>query len=481
MHSRIVTLLLLPLLLAGCFAMRPSRGGGQTTFQPPRELRPADVALPAGYSIEVVARDLTFPSGVAFDAAGTPHVVEAGYSYGEVWTTPRLLRIEAGGRATVIATGGNNGPWNGVTFHDGHFWVAEGGQREGGRILRISPAGEISAVVSDLPSLGDHHTNGPAVGADGWIYFAQGTATNSGVVGVDNAEFGWLHRYPRFHDVPCRDVTLAGRNFTSSNPLEGATSARVSTGAFIPFGTTTVAGQVIPGRIPCNGAVMRIRSDGTGLELFAWGLRNPFGLAFTADGRLFVTDNGYDSRGSRPVFGAGDLLREVRQGEWYGWPDYFGHIRLGASFTPPGGETLEPLLSETPGEPPRAAATLAVHSASTGFDFDRHGRFGPAGLAYIAQFGDMAPGVGKVMSPAGFKVVRVNPETGVIEDFAVNRGRTSGPASLLNHGGLERPVAARFDPAGSALYVVDFGVMTMTERGPSPRGETGVLWRITRP
>jgi len=91
----------------------------------------------------------------------------------------------------------------------------------------------------------------------------------------------------------------------------------------------------------------------------------------------------------------------------------------------------------------------------------------------------MAPNVGKVMSPVGFKVVRVNVQTGVIEDFAENRGKTNGPASRLGTGGLERPVAARFDPAGTALYVVDFGVLTMG-RNPQPRTGTGVLWRITR-
>jgi sugar lactone lactonase YvrE len=92
----------------------------------------------------------------------------------------------------------------------------------------------------------------------------------------------------------------------------------------------------------------------------------------------------------------------------------------------------------------------------------------------------MAPKVGKVLSPVGFKVVRVNPSTGVIRDFAVNRGKTNGPASRIGGGGLERPVAARFSPDGSALYVVDFGVMTVSERGPAPRPNTGVLWRITR-
>ena len=82
--------------------------------------------------------------------------------------------------------------------------------------------------------------------------------------------------------------------------------------------------------------------------------------------------------------------------------------------------------------------------------------------------------------PVGYKVVRVDVGSGVIEDFAANRGATNGPASRLGTGGLERPIAARFDPTGTALYVVDFGVLTMTSKGSTPHPGTGVLWRITR-
>jgi hypothetical protein len=74
----------------------------------------------------------------------------------------------------------------------------------------------------------------------------------------------------------------------------------------------------------------------------------------------------------------------------------------------------------------------------------------------------------------------VDVESGVVEDFAVNRGRRNGPASLVGGGGLERPVAVRFDPTGTALWVVDFGVLTHDAEGATPREGTGVLWRIVR-
>lgn len=475
------TLLALGLLpaLTGCFATLPSSGGGQTGFDGVRTADPADVALPAGYRAEVVARGLTFPTGVAFDDAGRVYVLEAGYSYGEAWTIPRLLAVEADATLREVARG-DNPPWNGVAFHAGAFFVAEGGQREGGRILRITPGGEVTALVEDLPSLGDHHTNGPAVGPDGWIYFGQGTATNSGVVGPDNFQFGWLRRHPEFHDVPCEDVRLAGESFTSDNPLTDDPADRVTTGAYSPFGTATEAGRTVPGRVPCSGSVLRVRPEGGAVELVAWGLRNPFGLAFAPDGRLWVTENGFDQRGSRPVFGTGDVLWAIEPGAWYGWPDFAqGKPLTDAGFSQGGNPPLRPLLAEPPGEPPEPAAVFGVHSSANGFDVSRSEGFGHVGELFVAHFGDMAPGVGKVLGPVGFKVSRVDPETGRIEDFAVNR-RDKGPASRVGGGGLERPVAARFDPSGESLYVVDFGVMTVDRTGPKPRPETGVLWRIVR-
>ena len=477
----VTCLSILAVVSAGCYAMRGSSGGGQTNWSPPRHVSAGDVAVPPGYRIDAIASGLTFPVGVTFDDAGRVFVVESGYSYGEVWTTPRLVRLEDTGAVTPVASGDRNGPWNGVTFHEGAFYIAEGGELEGGRILRITPQGAITPLISNLPSMGDHHTNGPAIGPDGAIYFGQGTATNSAVVGEDNASFGWLTRHPAFHDVPCHDVTLTGQNFTTANPLTPDGADRAITGAFSPFGTETKAGQIIKGAVPCNGAIMKIPRAGGAPELVASGFRNPFGLAFSPDGQLYVTDNSYDERGSRPIWGTGDMLIAVKPGTWYGWPDFFGDQPVtGDMHDPPGDPRPQFLLSNHPNVPPKPVAKLGVHSSSDGLDFSRSDAFGHVGEAFIAQFGDMAPAAGKVLRPVGFKVVRVDVKTGVVEDFAVNRGSTNGPASRLRSGGLERPVAVRFDSTGQSLYVVDFGVMLLGARGPSPQQGTGVVWRITR-
>lgn len=467
-------------LASGCYVLRPSSGGAEASGGDNRVVDSADVALPAGYRIEVIASGLTFPTGATFDDRGILHVVESGYSYGEVWTTPQLLRIE-NGKATPIAKGERNGPWTGVAYHDGAFFVAEGGVLEGGRILRIEPDGRVQVIVDGLPSHGDHHTDGPVVSRDGWIYFGQGTASNSGVVGEDNAKFGWVRRKPQFHDIPGADVVLNGRNFETKDVINTNSHARVLTGAFVPFGTATASNQVIKGQVKCSGSVLRVRPDGSDLQLVAWGLRNPFGLAFAANGELYATDNGYDERGSRPIWGSPDVLWQVEQGIWYGWPDFSAGEPLNTKhFDAPGKPRPEFLLAKHPNPIPEPVATFGVHASANGIDFCTNAAFGYAGEAFVALFGDQAPTVGKTLHPVGFKVVRVDTRRRIVEDFAVNRGRRGGPASALGTGGLERPVAVKFSPAGDALFIVDFGILHQDKRGAHPKMGTGIIWRVTR-
>ena len=478
--------MLLALVLSGCFRLLPTEGGGLTTFEGPREVDTSDVALLPGYRIEPVAVGLTFPTGVAFDADGTVYVTEAGYSYGDGRGTPRLLRVEANGRTEEVARG-TDPPWTGVTYAPEHgaFFIT-GGHFEGGKLLRIPPGGETTVLVDGLPSLGDHHTNGPVV-MDGWVYFGQGTATNAAVIGLDNFVLGWPERYPGFHDVPCADVVLQGKNFRTDNPLTPDEDDEALTGPYKPFAEPAEPGEVVEGRTRCSGAVLRVRPDGTQLEVVAWGLRNPFGLAAAPDGSLYVSENQYDVRGSRPVFGTGDLLWQIEPGRpegtpapWFGWPDYWAGVPLTEGFEAPGEPEPGFVLREHPGTPPSPVAQLGVHASANGLDVSRSTSFGFEGHVFIAEFGDNVPAVGKALAPVGYKIVRVDPETGTVHDFAVNRGGTNGPASWLGTGGLERPIAARFNPDGTALYVVDFGVMTMQGGNYGPRPGTGVLWKITR-
>ncbi|HWI55834.1 MAG TPA: hypothetical protein VNZ22_01310, partial [Bacillota bacterium] len=181
-----------------------------------------------------------------------------------------------------------------------------------------------------------------------------------------------------------------------------------------------------------------------------------------------------------PVWGAPDVLWAIQPGTWYGWPDFSAGMPLNLHrFKPPFKVQPQFLLATHPNAPPKPAATFAVHSSADGFDFSHNRALGHVGQAFVAVFGGQAPTVGKVLHSVGAKVVRVNVDNGVVEEFAVSKGKINGPASKIGSGGLERPVAARFNPRGDALYIVDFGVMLQDKKGSHPQPGTGVLWRIT--
>jgi len=443
-------------LLSGCYALGASDGGGQNvTFSGPRRVNPGDVAVPPGYKVSVVATGLNFPTGVCCDGEGNVFVTEQ---------SGRLLRINPDGTQSVIATG-TDSPWSGVVFAQNAFFVATNG-----RILKITPEGKQTVLVDNLPTLGDFQTTGPAVADDGTVYFGEGAATNSGVVGPDNS--AWITTFPQFHDIPAMDVKLNGVNVRSGADVTGAYSA---------YGTPTAPGQVIPAQVPATGCIMKIPAGGGDVALVAWGLRDPAGLAIAPDGRLFATERSYEVRGSRPVSGAADLLWAIEPGVWYGWPDYCGDEPLTWTdkFAAPNQPAPQMLLASHPNDPPMPAARLPVHGDVGGVDFCRSGLFGHAGEAFVAEFGDVAPLDGRVLGPVGFNVSRINAATGVIHVLAANKGAGNGPASKLGTAGLERPIAVRFDPSGQTLYVVDYGVVTVTDH-LNAVANTGVLWKITR-
>ena len=284
------------------------------------------------------------PVHCSFDERGFCYVTECGY---KIESRPRILRVN-------VETGDvdlffelpeerwfQTGAMTGGCWHDGYFYVGNTDT-----IFRIDREGRIEDVVTGLPGRGDHQANYPIVGPPGKLYFTVGATTNTGVVGPDNWNYEWLRHFPDVHDVPGQDVTLVGTNFESIDVrAEGRDGGRVSTGAFVPYATPTEEAQVIRGDVKCNGSVLRCNPDGSELELLAWGFRNPFGKAFSPEGRLFLTDHGVDERGHRHIFGDLEDLYEVEPGRWYGWPDFASGIRLDDARWGRRGGGREPLLA----------------------------------------------------------------------------------------------------------------------------------------
>lgn len=446
-------------------------GAGPSAPRAGHILQATELQLPDGYRAEIVANGLSFASSVAVGADGTVYVAEAGFSYGLVTAPARVLRVGPDGTTAVVAEG-FIGPVAGLAVHDGQLFVSHRNT-----ISRVDIAtGARTDIITGLPSLGDHYNENIAIGPDNKLYITQGSATESGVVGPDNYFFGWLQMAPQFHDIPCRDLTLAGVNHPSGNPLTPDVSDTATTGAFLPFGTPSTPGQVVQGQAMCNGAVLRANLDGSGLEVFADGFRNNYGLAFTPDGRLFTTEQGPDGRGSRPV-GGPDNLYEVVQGGWYGWPDFYGGVPVTDPSRAPerhGMVIAQSVLLNPPPLAGRPFAQFENHATAVGLDFSRSEAFAPMGRAFVALFGDLTPASNEgVPRRAGQQVVMVTP-AGTVQPFLTSPAAT--PTGHL----VFRPTDATFDPSGDALYVTHFGQVIAVPGGIAPAPGTGALIRITR-
>jgi glucose/arabinose dehydrogenase len=405
---------------------------------------------------------------MAIDGEDNIYVAESGYSYGPKTNIARILVVSPEGNITEVARGFEP-PLNGMALKGNKLYVSHRG-----KITEFDlKTGKRRDLVTGLPSLGDHQNNDLLFGPDGALYFGQGTATNAGVVGWDNFVYAWADRYPKFHDVPSRDFTMTGENYRSLDLKKANPAAKKTTGAFIAFGQKRKRGEVVKKEVPASGAIHRLDLTTGNLSIVADGLRNPYGLAISPGGTIFTTNLGYDDRGVRSVKGSPDWLVKIRQGAWYGWPDYAGTVPLTDDrFASTRGINRKPLIAS----PPRVEPPLSTFPA----------HYSPMKLAYapknfpaqgvlVASFGDAQPLTEDLPDLVPTGVIRVNDSNGSFEWFIKNKRRTR--AGRLGDG-LKRTIDVKFNQEGNALYILDFGVVEFTDMAPNAIPKTGVLWKV---
>jgi glucose/arabinose dehydrogenase len=474
-------------MLAGPVAAAAAAWGqeGEVSETPAFELPlipppdPRAVRVPDGFQADLVAYDLTYPTSVEIDDAGNLLIAESGFFWGDEIAPARVRLLAPGSDRFETLLDQLNGPVTDLLWVRDRLFISHRGK------ISALVRGELRDVVTGLPSLGDHQNNALSYGPDGKLYFGQGTATNSGVVGPDNFAMGWLARHPEFHDHPAGQITLRGQQFESLNPLalRTAAPAMVATSAFVPFGNVAYEGMVVGGSNKANGTVLRVNPDGTDLEVVAWGLRNPLGVGWSPDHTLYATDLGFDERGSRPIANAPDALWRIRAGAWYGWPDFAaGQPVTQPQFQRRGRPSLEFVLAA---HPPieRPLLGFRPHTGTAKFDFSRRPAFGRDQM-YLALMGDLVPLTGEKADHSSHRVVRVDLRTMEVHPFFYSPGYV-GERGLqyVATPGLRRPIDVVFAPRGEAMYVVDLGaaVVLNTAAGPIPRPfpATGAVWRIT--
>jgi glucose/arabinose dehydrogenase len=405
------------------------------------------------------------------------------------------------------------------------------GNNNSSRIVIVNPmTGQVTPFITNLPT-GDHPTEQLAF-KDGWIYWSQGSTTNSGVVGLDNGSG------QNQSDIPCQDITLSQNTFASGNGI--FTSGYSAFGVTNPGGTVpaffnSFTGQVRQG--VCDGAILRAQlSNPNNIQAFSWGYRNPYAIRFPPKdhplyGGILAGMDGADERGNRPSNNAPDELHLGRQNpdgspDYHGWPDRYGGLPTSqAVFNPIGGPNddvcpppfsqatclanlqaandipIRDVLAAPPQQITGPLANEAADSSYTGIDFVPDAFVGgpvqPGAALYSLEgdFGFSPPNSNDPAGEIGHEVKLINfnqlPDTPLalkVQRFAHNTSPFVQAFTQDGVNGFNRPTQLRFGPDGCA-YIADYGaVRDLSDDshfvGPPANGPlvqipgTGVIWKI---
>jgi glucose/arabinose dehydrogenase len=538
--------------------------GGEAVFYNPADGE--DIIVPLGYKVEALIKNLNFPTAIAFvgnkdkfqiivleSGTGLPGAcndpTRTGPVFGRFSATNPFhpgIRIfnKNGGEITTTRLGTPtaqgrgfqpDGPAIGLAFEhefqggtlfgtDSNQGVrgAPGSGNNTSRIVTIDlRSGTVTPFITGLPT-GDHPTEQILV-KDGFVFWSQGSATNSGVTGHDNGGGG------NQHEIACQPITLSNNLFDSGDGHLSSGYSRHNQrrpGEVVqPFEDATRTGM-------CTGAILRAKihskDPGGTVEPVSWGYRNPFGIRFAPDdhpleGCIFVTENGEDERGARPTNNAPDRLHCARQNpdgspDYHGWPDRFGFLdSKQAIFNPQGGpaddlcpgfpvcnaalfappQTPVGHVLASPPQPP--VAPLAIEPtdvAAVGPDFApksfAHGVV-RRGAAFVAREGDFGFSPRNGTPIVGHDIELVNfsrkgePLQLELSRFAFNcrqqfqshsadgspicnsdADADTAQAFAHNLRGINRPLTVMFGP-DDALYLVDYGAVRDFGRSDSAK------------
>src|SRR5215831_9891869 len=356
-----------------------------------------DIILPAGFKVSIFRAGLNFPTGIAFLSHGNGFdvfVLESRHNlpnkYNEQKSfgtgqfdpknpfTPDILVFDQSGTTllrTLAKPTANDGfqpagPAVDIGFEGGVLggrrFITDtnqathaAGQNNSSRIVTVDPmTGHVTPFIIGLPT-GDHPTEQLAFKGE-FIYWSQGSTTNSGVVGRDNG--GGANQ----QDIPCQDIVLSQNVFDSGGG--------VKTSGYSPFGTqrkgaTVRAFESAAHQGVCDGAILRAQlnpkknqNPADTIQPFSWGYRNGYAIAFAPNdhalkGGLIVGEDGADERGARPSNNAPDALHLARQNadgtpDYHGWPDRFGFLPSSQAVFNPVGGPADDLCVADPMNPP---------------------------------------------------------------------------------------------------------------------------------
>jgi glucose/arabinose dehydrogenase len=367
---------------------------------------------------EIRIQDLSRP--FATRSAGNPPLV-----------TPRppsgQLHVPPGFRLSLLTNDIRN-PRNMVQAPDGDIFVAETGA---GRItiLRMEPNGTLSARFVFAKGLNEPF--GLAFHGDS-LYVGDVDAV---------VRFPYRNGQTAAGGPPQKIASLPDGGHSTRNVIFNRDGSKM----FVSIGS---ASNVSP-EDPPRAAVMEYNPDGSGRRVFAWGLRNPVGLAWNrATGALWTAVNERDGLGDDLV---PDFVTSLREGGFYGWP--YAYL----------GNHADPRRNERPDLLSKAIVPdvlIQSHSAPLGLVFYEGSMFPQQyrGSAFVAFHGSW-----NRSKRTGYKVIAIpfrnGAPAGGYDDFVA--GWSTDPDSRFVWG---RPVG---------LLVLADGSLLISDDGAN------AIWRVT--
>ncbi len=241
---------------------------------------------------------------------------------------PQNFPSSAGNLAVETIAGGLVHPWSLAFLPDGRMLVTE----RPGRMRIVTRAGQLSPPLAGVPEVYAQSQAGlmdVILGRDfetnRTIYFcyAEPADGGGGRIAVAHAQLEENGRTPRLVAV----TTIFRQRGPASRGLNiGCRIVQAGDGnLFVTLGDHFSAAELAQTLDNHIGKIVRIRPDGTAPtdnpfvnkpgalpEIWAYGLRNPEGLAFNpADGKLWEQEHGPQG---------GDEINIIDKGKNYGWP-----------------------------------------------------------------------------------------------------------------------------------------------------------------